>query len=133
MGLPTDSQGGWRGCKRAGRAGGGGLYGISGGVEEGAVGEHGAGDGEEAVADAAEGAAVGVAAMAESGVAVAALRIVLDGDTSPVIDGIAEAAMAGQAAEDEGVLAAAAGDGGDAGQRPPGAGVSAFLTLRFPP
>src|SRR3989304_1601435 len=87
MGLPTDSQGGWRGCKPAGRSGGGGLYGISGRAEEGAGGGDGAGGGAGAGGDAAGGA------------------------------------------EDEGVLAAAAGDGGDAGQRPQGVVVSAFERL----
>src|SRR3990172_6957061 len=129
MGLCTNSQGGWRVCKPARGSGVAGGVGMAVGIEEGPVGEHGAGDGQEAVADAAKGAAMAVAASTQGGVAAPADGIMLDRDAGPVVDGVAEAALEGQAPDDEALVAAAAGNGSDAGQGAQGAIVSLFERL----
>jgi hypothetical protein len=56
--------------------------------------EHGASDGEQAVGDTPQGAAMAITSLAQFRIAGAAARIVLDGDTGPMIDGGAQPQMA---------------------------------------
>ena len=83
----------------------------------GASRENGAfSDSEEPIGDAAQGAAMAMTALAQFRVAGAAARIVLDGDTGPMIDGGAQPQMAGLTHEDDAALAAASRHRSDAGQ-----------------
>ena len=100
---------GWRSCS------GGELVSGELGVVEGAVFEHGAGDGEEPVADGAEGASVGEAAGAEGAVAGLAEGVVLGGDAGPVIEGVSEFVLDGEAADLPAGVAGLDADGGDSG------------------
>ena len=94
------------------------------GIEHGLVFEHGAG--EQAVWDGSQGSGVPVAAVAEGGVFGAACGIVLHGDVRPMIDGVAEPEVSGEAADDDLALAGAFGDRGDARQAPEGMVVSSL-------
>jgi hypothetical protein len=85
-------------------------------VEGGLGFKHGASDSEEPIGDAAQGAAMAMTALAQFRVAGAAARIVLDGDTGPMIDGGAQPQMAGLTHEDDAALAAASRHRSDAGQ-----------------
>ena len=67
--------------------------------------------------DAAQGAAMAMTALAQFRVAGAAARIVLDGDTGPMIDGGAQPQMAGLTHEDDAALAAASRHRSDAPDR----------------
>ena len=75
-------------------------------------------DVEKSVGDAANGSAVRVAPLAQGGVATAALGIVLNGDTGPVVHGITQPSMGGKAHDDDASLATPLGHWCDAGQRP---------------
>ena len=85
-------------------------------VEGGLGFKHGASDSEEPIGDAAQGAAMAMTALAQFRVAGAAARIVLDGDTGPMIDGGAQPQVAGLTHEDDAALAAASRHRSDAGQ-----------------
>jgi hypothetical protein len=80
------------------------------GIEEGLVLEHGAGDGEQAIGDGSEGAGMAVAALAESGVLGPAGRVVLHGDARPMVDRITQAAVCGEAPDDDLAFTGALGD-----------------------
>src|SRR5215475_1494325 len=80
-------------------------------IEETPALEHGAGNGEQTVADGAQGPTVAVASLAQFGVAAPAGGIELGGNAGPVIQGLGQALVAGQATDDEAGLAAALGDG----------------------
>ena len=77
-----------------------------------------AGEGEQPVGDATEGTTMGVAALAQSAIASAALGVVLNGDTRPVIDRITQANVRRIAPDDNVGLAAPPGHRSDARQRP---------------
>ncbi len=77
--------------------------------------KHGASDSEEPIGDAAQGAAMAMTALAQFRVAGSAARIVLDGDTGPMIDGGAQPQMAGLTHEDDAAFAAASRHRSDAG------------------
>jgi choline dehydrogenase-like flavoprotein len=91
----------------------GGMFRVEGGLGF----KHGASDSEEPIGDAAQGATMAMTALAQFRVAGAAARIVLDGDTGPMIDGGAQPQMAGLTHEDDAALAAASCHRSDAGQR----------------
>jgi len=97
---------------RSGSGGLGGMFPVEGGLGF----KHGASDSEEPIGDAAQGAAMAMTALAQFRVAGAAARIVLDGDTGPMIDGGAQPQMAGLTHEDDAALAAASRHRSDAGQ-----------------
>ena len=97
---------------RSGSGGLGGMFRVEGGLGF----KHGASDSEEPIGDAAQGAAMAMTALAQFRVAGAAARIVLDGDTGPMIDGGAQPQMAGLTHEDDAALAAASRHRSDAGQ-----------------
>src|ERR1700680_1327910 len=80
---------------------------------------------EQAISDAAQGAAMAVTATAQLGVAATADRIMLHVDARPMIDGVLQPLVAGAAADDEALLAAAHGDRGGARQAAQGVVVSA--------
>ena len=79
-------------------------------IEEGLALKHGAGDGEQSIGDGSEGAGVAVAALAESGVLGPAGRVVLHGEARPMVDGVAQAAVCGEAPDDDLAFAGALGD-----------------------
>ena len=90
------------------------------GIEHGLAFEHGAGDGEQAIGDGAQGPGVSVSALAQSGVLGPASGVVLHGNARPMVNGIAEPGVRGQAPDDDLALAGALGDRGDARQAPEG-------------
>ncbi len=80
------------------------------GIEEGLVLQHGAGDREQSIGDGSEGAGMAVAALAQSGVLGPAGRVVLDGDARPMVGRIAQAAVCGEAPDDDLAFSGALGD-----------------------
>src|SRR5262245_21824714 len=116
MGLPTECQDRWRVGKPAMGSSGSGFRMMTSRVVAGAGLEHGAEDAQERVWDDAQGAAVGFPTRAQSGIALVPVVVDLGGDASPVKDGNAQVGIAGQAALDDGEVAALAGDGSDAGE-----------------
>ena len=98
-------------------------------IVERSVAQHGAGDGEQAVADGAQGSVVRMAALAQGVVALAHGGIELSCGTSPVIEGIAQATLAGEAPDDERALTALAGYGSDAAEGTQGVIVAGFERL----
>jgi hypothetical protein len=91
--------------------------------------QHCAGDGEQSIADGAQSTIVGLAALAQGVVAFANGWIELGCGARPMIEGIAQAVLAGEAPDNEGMLAASAGDGSDAAERAQGIVVSGFERL----
>ncbi len=112
-GLPTINQGGIGGSVSPPCSSGSECFCRVVRIEEGLALEDGAGDGEEPVGDRAQCPAVGVATGPQRGVSVTARGIVLDGDPGPVVEGAAQAHVAGLAYDDDAALAASAGHGGD--------------------
>src|SRR5882724_3883441 len=70
-----------------------------------------------------------MAALAQGIVALANSWIELSCGACPMVDGVAQAVLAGQAPDDERVLAASAGDGSDAAEGAQGVIVSGFERL----
>lgn len=71
------------------------------GFVEGLRPEHRARHGEEPVSDGAQGAAVSVTACAKDGVLLLARGVMLDGDTSPVVNRVTEARVRGKPTDDD--------------------------------
>ena len=100
-------------------------HGVVSGVRDrrGLVFQHGAGDGDEPVGDGSQG--TGMAAGTVGGVFGTAGWGALHGDACPVVDGVAQAALCGEAAVADHAFARAAGDRSGAAQAVQGMVVSA--------
>ena len=102
------------------------------GLERGLAFQHCAGDGEQSVRDAAQRAGMTVAAGSQRCVLGFADGVMLYGDAGPVVEGILQPVVGGQAAYHDEGLAGALGDGSDAGQASQGLIVSSSQSvMRF--
>lgn len=99
------------------------------GIEEGLVLQHCTGDFEQSVCHGSEGTAMGLAPGSQGGIFGAAGRIALHGDTSPMIEGVSEPAVAGLSHDDTASFSASAGHGRDARQRSQGMVISCSQRL----
>jgi hypothetical protein len=81
-----------------------GLLAAPLGFVERAAREHGHEDGDGSIHDSAQGASVFVSALAEAIIVLATAWVDLDADPRPVIDGVAQAGVAGLAHADDGFL-----------------------------
>ena len=95
------------------------------GIEGGLVFKHGTGDGDEPVGDGSQGTGMALAAGTEGGVFGTAGWVALHGDARPVVDGVAQAVVRGEAADNDHALARAPGDRGGAAQAAQGMAVPA--------
>ena len=86
------------------------------GIEGGLVFEHGTGDSDKPVSDGSQGTGMAVAAGTEGGVFGTAGWVALHGDARPVVNGVAQAVVRGEAADNDHALARAPGDRGGAAQ-----------------
>ena len=102
------------------------FWAAEGRVEGGAGFEHGTGDVEESVGDRAERLAMAMTSASQFGVFGAAARIVLHGDTGPMVDGVGEAVVAGLSSDDDAALSGPLGDRRDSCQTAQGGVVSSL-------
>ena len=77
-----------------------------------------AGDIEQSVCDTTDSTPVGAAALAQRRVTTAALRIVLNRNACPVIDGVAQSRMRSVTHDNDARFTTSLGHGGDTCQRP---------------
>ena len=90
-----------RGALLTRRASRGTIVALTGGIEQGLAFQHGAGDAEQPVADTAQGSRMAMPAGAQGGVFRLADRVALSRHPGPVVDGVLQAVVSGQPADDD--------------------------------
>jgi len=96
-------------------------------IEKSPCRQHGAGDPQQAIGHGADGAAVRLASLAQGGIALAAQLVMLDGDPSPMVDGMARPVVTGVAHHHDFAFATPFGHQGDPTQRPQSVVISGIM------